>query len=141
MAKRHEILPQSRRAPVGDYQFEAIHPFTDGNGRTGRVLNLLFLIEKELLKLPVLYLSGFIIRHKADYYSLLLKVTTDQAWEEWVLFMLRAVHETARWTTSKITAIRDLLDKTADCEDSYFDQWIRIGVSIFSFLPSSRHTM
>lgn len=102
------------RMAVAHYQFEAIHPFTDGNGRTGRVLNLLFLVEKELLKLPILYLSGYIIRHKADYYGLLLKVTTDQAWEDWVLFMLKAVHETARWTTTKIRAIRDLLDKTAE---------------------------
>jgi Fic family protein len=102
------------RMAVAHYQFEAIHPFTDGNGRTGRVLNLLFLVEKDLLKLPILYLSGHIIRHKADYYRLLLKVTTDAAWEEWILFMLRAVLETARWTSEKITAIRDLLDKTAE---------------------------
>ena len=110
----HEEIDPLIRMAIAHYQFEAIHPFTDGNGRTGRVLNLLFLIEKELLKLPVLYLSGFIIRHKADYYSLLLKVTTDQAWEEWVLFMLRAIHETAHWTTTKITAVRDLLDRTAE---------------------------
>jgi Fic family protein len=108
-----EIDPLIRMA-VAHYQFEAIHPFTDGNGRTGRVLNLLFLIESEILKLPVLYLSGYIIRHKADYYRLLLKVTTDRAWEEWVLFMLRAVHETARWTTTRIVAIRDLLDRTVE---------------------------
>ncbi len=110
----HEEIDPLIRMAVAHYQFEAVHPFTDGNGRTGRVLNLLFLIEKKLLKLPVLYLSGFIIRHKADYYSLLLKVTTDQAWEDWVLFMLRAVHETARWTTTKISEIRDLLDKSAE---------------------------
>jgi cell filamentation protein, protein adenylyltransferase len=110
----HENIDPLIRMAVAHYQFEAIHPFTDGNGRTGRVLNLLFLIERDLLKLPVLYLSGYIIRHKADYYNLLLKVTTDQAWEDWVLFMLQAVHETARWTTAKITAIRDLLDKTAE---------------------------
>lgn len=99
---------------VAHYQFEAIHPFTDGNGRTGRVLNLLFLVEKDLLKLPILYLSGYIIRRKADYYRLLLNVTTEAAWEEWVLFMLSAVLETARWTTAKIAAIRDLLDQTAE---------------------------
>jgi cell filamentation protein, protein adenylyltransferase len=110
----HEMVDPLIRMAVAHYQFEAIHPFTDGNGRTGRVLNLLYLIEQELLKLPVLYLSGYIIRRKADYYSLLLKVTTGQAWEDWVLFMLQAVHETARWTTFKITAIRDLLDKTAE---------------------------
>jgi cell filamentation protein, protein adenylyltransferase len=110
----HEEVDPLIRMAVAHYQFEAIHPFTDGNGRTGRVLNLLFLVEKGLLKLPVLYLSGYIIRHKADYYGRLLKVTTDQAWEDWVLFVLQAVHETARWTTTKITAIRDLLDRTAE---------------------------
>ncbi|MBI4184232.1 MAG: Fic family protein [Proteobacteria bacterium] len=110
----HEETDPLIRMAVAHYQFEAIHPFTDGNGRTGRVLNLLFLVEKDLLKLPVLYLSGYIIRHTADYYRLLLKVTTESAWEEWVLFMLHAVLETARWTTVKIAAIRDLLDRTAE---------------------------
>ncbi|HKS84211.1 MAG TPA: Fic family protein [Pseudolabrys sp.] len=110
----HKELDPLIRMTVAHYQFEAIHPFTDGNGRTGRVLNLLYLVEQGLLKLPILYLSGYIIRHKVDYYSLRLKVTTDQAWESWILFMLRAVHETARWTTTKIAAIRDLLDKTAE---------------------------
>lgn len=109
----HETTDPLIRMAVAHYQFEAIHPFTDGNGRTGRVLNLLFLVEKELLKLPVLYLSGYIVSHKAEYYRLLQNVTTDQAWEEWILFMLKAVLETARWTTAKIAAIRDLLDRTA----------------------------
>jgi hypothetical protein len=99
---------------VGHYQFEAIHPFIDGNGRTGRVLNILYLIEQDLLQLPILYLSRHIIANKADYYKLLLEVTTDQAWEPWILFMLKAVEETSRWTTDKITAIRMLSDHTAD---------------------------
>jgi Fic family protein len=102
------------RMAIAHYQFEAIHPFTDGNGRTGRILNLLFLIEQQLLKIPILYLSGYIIRHKPDYYRLLLKVTTDSAWDEWVIFMLHAVLDTARWATAKITAIRDLLENTAE---------------------------
>lgn len=102
------------RMAVMHYQFEAIHPFTDGNGRTGRVLNLLFLVEKGLLRIPVLYLSRHIIRYKVDYYRLLLKVTTDAAWEEWILFMLHAITETARWTTSKIAEIRNLLDSVAE---------------------------
>jgi Fic family protein len=108
-----EIDPLIRMA-VAHYQFEAIHPFTDGNGRTGRILNLLFLIEQGLLKLPVLYLSGYLIRHKSDYYRLLLKVTTDAAWQEWIMFMLRAVAETAKWTTGRVTAIRKLLDVTIE---------------------------
>ncbi|MFZ4072187.1 MAG: protein adenylyltransferase Fic [Caulobacterales bacterium] len=108
-----EIDPLIRMA-VMHYQFEAIHPFTDGNGRTGRVLNILYLVEKGLLSLPVLYLSRHIINHKADYYRLLRKVTEEQAWEDWILFMLAAVEQTATWTTDKIRAIRDLVDMTAD---------------------------
>lgn len=96
------------RMAVGHYQFEAIHPFTDGNGRTGRVLNSLFLIQEDLLTLPILYLSRYIIRNKADYYRLLLDVTRDQAWEAWIIYLLRGVEDTARWTTAKIAAIREL---------------------------------
>jgi Fic family protein len=99
---------------VGHYQFEAIHPFTDGNGRTGRILNLLFMVEQDLLELPVLYLSRAIIQRKADYYRLLLAVTKAQAWEPWILYMLRAVEETARWTTDRIRAIRQLMHETAN---------------------------
>jgi Fic family protein len=102
------------RMAVMHYQFEAIHPFTDGNGRTGRVLNLLYLVERGLLDIPVLYLSRYIVRHKADYYRLLLEVTTREKWEAWILYMLAAVTETARWTTSKIAAIRALIDATAE---------------------------
>jgi len=101
------------RMAIGHYQFEAIHPFTDGNGRTGRVINLLFLVEKELLSSPILYLSRYIIRNKAQYYELLLGVTKQQAWEELVLFMLNAVSDTARSTTDKIGAIRALIEETA----------------------------
>ena len=77
------------RMAVAHYQFEAIHPFTDGNGRTGRMLNSLFLVEQGLLDQPILYLSRYIIAHKADYYRLLLEVTRDEAWEPWILYMLR----------------------------------------------------
>jgi Fic family protein len=101
------------RMAVGHYQFEAIHPFIDGNGRTGRVLNLLFLIQTGLLRLPVLYLSRAILRNKADYYRLLLKVTRSDAWEPWILFMLRSVEETSRWTTDKVLSVRALADHTA----------------------------
>jgi Fic family protein len=102
-----EIDPLIRMA-VGHYQFEAIHPFTDGNGRTGRVLNSLFFISEGLLSLPILYLSRYIIQHKADYYRLLREVTQTDKWDAWVLFMLKGVEETARWTVAKITAIRKL---------------------------------
>lgn len=97
---------------VAHYQFEAIHPFPDGNGRTGRVLNILLLIEKELLDLPILYLSRFINDRRSEYYRLLLEVTTQGAWEPWVLYMLSAVQETSDWTRGKIWAIRRLMDQT-----------------------------
>ncbi len=86
------------RMAVGHYQFEAIHPFADGNGRTGRILNLLFLVEQGLLDQPVLYLSRAIIRRRTEYYRLLNAVMSDDAWEPWVLYMLDAVHDTAIWT-------------------------------------------
>jgi len=108
-----ELDPLIRMA-VGHYQFEAIHPFIDGNGRTGRVINILYLIQEGLLSLPILYLSRHIITRKADYYRLLLDVTRHQAWEEWVIFMLEAVAETANWTTAKINAIRKLADHTSE---------------------------
>ena len=107
-----EIDPLIRLA-VMHYQFEAIHPFIDGNGRTGRVLNLLYLVDKGLLDIPVLYLSRHIIRNKALYYRYLLEVTTQQAWDTWIGFILEAVRTTAEWTMAKILAIRELLDKTA----------------------------
>ena len=94
------------------YQFEAIHPFTDGNGRTGRVINSLFLIEQRLLTLPVLYLSRYIIENRNDYYRLLLNVTRDQDWEPWILYLLKAVEETAISTTAKIAAMRRLAEQT-----------------------------
>src|SRR5690606_15219810 len=104
---QEELDPLIRMA-VGHYQFEAIHPFTDGNGRTGRILNALFIIELGLLHLPILYLSRYIIAHKADYYRLLLEVTKDNAWGHWILYILEGVEETAQWTTAKIAAIRQL---------------------------------
>lgn len=97
---------------VAHYQFEVIHPFLDGNGRTGRVLNSLLLIEKGLLHLPILYLSRYIIEHKADYYRLLLDVTVNQNWQDWLLYFLKGIEETAIWTLSKIEAIKALSIET-----------------------------
>ena len=99
---------------VAHYQFEAIHPFADGNGRTGRILNSLLLIEKGLLSLPILYLSRYIIANKADYYRLLLEVTRDGHWEAWIRYILRGVEETAAWTTAKIEAICILNEHTRE---------------------------
>jgi Fic family protein len=98
------------RMAAAHYQFEAIHPFSDGNGRTGRILNVLMLVEAGLLRLPVLYLSRYIIITKNDYYRLLLAVTEKSAWEEWVLYVLRGIELTSRATLKKIIAIRDLQD-------------------------------
>jgi Fic family protein len=100
------------RLAIMHYQFEAIHPFIDGNGRTGRVLNLLFLVDKGLLEIPVLYLSRYIIANKRAYYDRLLGVTTEEAWEDWILYMLEGVRQTAVWSSAKIKAIRELLDET-----------------------------
>jgi Fic family protein len=101
------------RMAATHYQFEAIHPFTDGNGRTGRVLNTLFLVEQGLLSRPILYLSRHIIAHRAEYYRLLLDVTRASAWEPWVLYILQGVEETAAWTTAKIEAVLRLRVETA----------------------------
>jgi len=106
-----EVDPLIRMA-VGHYQFEAIHPFPDGNGRTGRVINILFLIEQGLLDLPILYLSRYINYNRGEYYRLLLEVTTKAAWEAWILFMLRAVEETSSWTVEKILAIKSMMEET-----------------------------
>ena len=94
------------------YQFEAIHPFTDGNGRTGRVLNLLILISEGLLKAPILYHSRGIIRRKSEYYQNLRAVTSHNAWEAWIIYILQVVEESARWTNNKITSIRELCEET-----------------------------
>ena len=104
MHGQHDLDPLIRLA-AGHYQSEAIHPFTDGNGRTGRVLNSLFLIQEELLSLPILYLSRYIIKHRDDYYRLLIGVTRHQNWEKLLLYMLEAVRETAEWTLVKIQAL------------------------------------
>jgi len=109
-----ETIEPLVRMAAAHYQFEAIHPFTDGNGRTGRVLNSLFLVEQGLLPLPILYLSRYIIANKADYYRLLLAVTRDGDWEPWLLYMLRGVEDTAAWTTGKIGAVRRLASETTE---------------------------
>lgn len=99
---------------VAHYQFEAIHPFLDGNGRTGRVLNILYLIEVGLLTLPILYLSRYIVQNKDDYYRLLNGVTRTKNREEWILYMLKGIEFTANWTTQKIEAVRKLIDHTSE---------------------------
>ena len=97
---------------ISHYQFEAIHPFRDGNGRTGRILNTLIMIQKELLDIPILYLSAYIIQQKEDYYYLLNRVTATDNWERWIIFMLKAIKETSIYTISKIEEIDRLFTNT-----------------------------
>jgi Fic family protein len=117
---RHGTLPGTAeidplvRMAAGHYQFEAIHPFTDGNGRTGRVINLLYLVEQGLLDIPVLYLSRHILRNKVDYHSGLQSITQTGAWEPRLLYMINGVTQTARWTMHKILAVRGLLEETTE---------------------------
>jgi Fic family protein len=99
---------------VQHYQFEAIHPFPDGNGRTGRLLCILYLIKTGLLDLPILYLSKYIIENRSEYQRLLLEVTKSDEWEAWILFILEGIEQTAKYTHAKVTAIRQLLDKTLE---------------------------
>lgn len=93
------------------HQFESIHPFYDGNGRTGRIINVLYLVQQGLLSSPVLYLSRYINQHKADYYRLLQAVRDQGAWEAWLLFMLDAVEQTARQTTELTHGIKRLMQQ------------------------------
>jgi len=96
---------------IAHYQFEAIHPFTDGNGRTGRIINILYLIEKGLLNRPILFLSGYILRTKSNYYKGLLNVTKKNAWENWILYMLEAIEITSAETKKKILSILDAMEQ------------------------------
>ncbi len=97
---------------MAHYQFEAIHPFRDGNGRTGRILCILYLIQKQLLDLPILYLSAYILQNKDDYYYRLNSITGTLLWKPWIIYMLEAVSQTAEYTTDKILRIKALMEKT-----------------------------
>ena len=94
------------------YQFETIHPFYDGNGRTGRIINILYLVLQELLEMPILYLSNYIIKNKHDYYRLLQEVRTDDKWEEWILYMLDGVEKTSIETMHLINDISNMMKET-----------------------------
>jgi Fic family protein len=109
--KNNDIPPLVNLA-ILHHQFESIHPFYDGNGRTGRILNILYLIINELIDIPILYLSSYIIDNKSEYYRLLNKTNTTGEWEDWILYMLKAIEYTAKSTINKITEIRDLLEQT-----------------------------
>ena len=91
------------------HQFESIHPFSDGNGRVGRLLNVLYLVQQDLLDIPILYLSRYITKRKSEYYRLLQAVRDTGEWEEWLLYMIQGVGETARQTTNLIIKMRALM--------------------------------
>lgn len=93
------------------HQFESIHPFYDGNGRTGRIINILYLIQKQLLDLPVLYLSRYIIQNKNDYYNLLQRVRETDEWENWILYMLDGIEQAAKESIVLIGAIKELMQR------------------------------
>jgi len=97
---------------VSHYQFEAIHPFRDGNGRTGRIINILLMIQKQLLDVPILYLSAYIINNKDEYYQYLNKITTNRSWNDWILYILKAIEKTSIYTINKINEIDHLFQKT-----------------------------
>jgi Fic family protein len=109
---QHDDLSPLINLAILHYQFESIHPFYDGNGRTGRILNILYLILNDLIDVPILYLSSYIIANKPDYYRLLNQTNKTGNWEDWILFMLKAIESTSRDTITKITNIKDLLDST-----------------------------
>lgn len=93
------------------YQFESIHPFYDGNGRTGRIVNVLYLVLKDLLESPILYLSSYIFRNKTAYYKLLQEVRTDENWEDWIIYILIGIEETAQETLNLIKSILSEVEK------------------------------
>lgn len=109
---KDEVCPLIRMA-VLHHQFESIHPFYDGNGRTGRILNMLFLLLHGLLDAPVLYMSGYIVRNKAEYYRHLQSVRTTGNWESWICYMLEGVEVSSRETIQKISDIRKLVSNTS----------------------------
>jgi len=107
-------IPQLIKMAIQHYQFESIHPFYDGNGRTGRILNILYLIMAGLLEQPVLFLSGYIIENKSEYYRLLQEVRTNNKWEDWILYILKGVETTALATINQVTEMNTLLEQTKE---------------------------
>jgi Fic family protein len=103
-----EVDPLVKMAII-HYQFESIHPFYDGNGRTGRIINVLYLVQRGLLDIPILYLSRYIVRTKSDYYYLLQNVRDSKKWEEWILYMLNGIEETAKETIQTVQSIQSAL--------------------------------
>jgi Fic family protein len=108
--KMHDIDPLVKMAVI-HFQFESIHPFYDGNGRSGRIINILYLVLNELLNIPILYLSRYIIQYKGDYYRLLQQVRETGRWEDWILYILTGIEQTSKETIDLIVKIRKLMLK------------------------------
>ncbi|MCB0478053.1 MAG: Fic family protein [Crocinitomicaceae bacterium] len=106
------------------HQFESIHPFYDGNGRTGRIVNILYLVLNKLLDLPILYLSRYIIQNKSEYYKLLQSVRENGEWESWILYILDAIEKTAKQTIELITELKELMQ--------IFKLELRLGYKFYS---------
>lgn len=111
--EQDDISPLIKMA-VQHYQFERIHPFFDGNGRTGRIINILYIILNELLETPILYLSDYIINNKSDYYRLLQEVRIRNKWEDWILYMLKGIEVTSHETIAQIKSIQKLFISTQE---------------------------
>ena len=109
----HELSPYDPivKMAIIHHQFESIHPFYDGNGRTGRIINILYLILSGLLELPILYLSQYVIRYKADYYKYLQEVRETHNWDNWILYMIEGVRQTSLDTIELITSIREQMQE------------------------------
>ncbi len=107
-------IPHLVKMAIQHYQFESIHPFYDGNGRTGRIINILCLIMSGLLDQPVLFLSGYIIDNKSEYYRLLQEVRTNNKWEDWILYILKGVEITAQATINQVTEMNTLFEQTTE---------------------------
>lgn len=105
---------------VFHYQFEAIHPFYDGNGRTGRILNILWLVQEKLLEQPILFLSGYFLNHRNEYYDKIAMVTLNRDWEGWIIYILNAVIETSKKTCELIDKIIDIREKYQKEIQTYF---------------------
>lgn len=132
--KQFPIDPLLKMA-IGHYQFEAIHPFRDGNGRTGRVFNINYLTSKGLLDIPILFLSRYILDHKEDYYTGLMEVSQRGNWKDWLLFMLRAIENTSNLTFNKINDIisaKDAILEHVIESEHFFKTPERLIESIFN---------
>jgi Fic family protein len=118
MNKESDVDPLIKMA-VAHYQFEAIHPFYDGNGRTGRIINVLYLVMKDLLDSPILYLSKYILENRSKYYKNLQSVTEENDWESWIIYILKGIQNTSKDSIKLLTRINDLINKTTEIIEAH----------------------